>query len=199
MIAQTRLLTIAEFEAQYLNKRYELVRGVPVEMSLTGMLHQIIAATVVAKLWAHVNANHLGYVGSSEGGYILARNPDIIRAADASFIAFEHVPKSGLQDGFFPVPPDLAVEVVSPNDRADAIMEKTEEYLQAGVRLIWMIYPKQRKVLVYRLNGTVQSLTGDDMISGEDVLPGFTLPLNELWPSKPPADQADQPLPEEAA
>ncbi len=196
MIVQDRLLTVENFEAQYLDKRYELLRGVPVEMSTTGMLHQIVSAAIVAKLWTHVTANWLGYVGSSEGGYILARNPDVVRAADASFIAFERVPKSGLQDGFFPVAPDLAVEVVSPNDRADAIMDKIEDYLHAGVQLVWMIYPKQHKALIYRLNGTIQILTGDEAISGEDVLPSFAVPLNDLWPSNPPL----APLtPEEAA
>jgi len=199
MVVQERLLTVEEFETQYLNKRYELVRGVPIAMTPTGMLHQIVSATFVAKLWIHVSANQLGYVGSSEGGYVLSRDPDIVRGADASFIAFERVPKSGLQDGFFPVPPDLAVEVVSPNDRASEIMDKVEEYLQAGVRLVLVIYPKQRKVMIYRLNGTAQILTGDDVISGEDVVPGFLLPLSELWPSEPLSDQtqsASQPTEE---
>jgi Uma2 family endonuclease len=198
-LIETKLMTADEFWLEYEGKPYELIRGIPVrmasnegasiEMSPTGGLHQVVAANCVAILREFVLKNRLGYVGSSEGGYKLTTNPDVIRGTDASFISFARLP-DGIPDGYIPVPPDLAVEVVSPHDRAGDILEKVDEYRAAGTSLVWVIYPKQRQVMVYHSGRDAQLLSGDDRLDGGDVLPGFSVSITELWPSEPPKSQS---------
>ncbi len=183
-----QLLTADEFWAQYEGKRYELVKGVPVAMSPTGGSHQVIAANCVRLLGNFVVEHPIGYVGSSEGGYRLTRNPDILRAPDASFISFKRLSGHSLPDAFFPLAPDLAVEIVSPDDRAAEIAQKVNEYLTYGTRLVWIIYPKQQEVMVYRPGGAAQVLSSDDRLDGGDVLPGFSISIRELWPIVPPTE-----------
>jgi len=180
------LLTAEQFWELYENKPFELINGVPVEMSPTGALHQVVSLNCGAILREFVLKNRLGYVGASEGGYKLATNPDIIRGADASFIRFERV-SGEIPDGYFPVAPDLAVEVVSPGDRASEIMEKVNEYRAAGTPLIWVIYPKLRQVMVYHSGRDAQVLSGTDQLEGGDVLPGFSISITDLWPPEYPA------------
>lgn len=198
-LIETKLMTADEFWLEYEGKPYELIKGIPVrmpsdegsllKMSPTGGLHQVVAANCVAILREFVLKNRLGYVGSSEGGYQLTTNPDVIRGTDSSFISFARLP-DGLPDGYIPVPPDLAVEVVSPHDRAGDILEKVDEYRAAGTSLVWVIYPKQRQVMVYRPGRDAQLLSGDDQLDGGDVLPGLSFSIMVLWPPVPP--QASQ-------
>ncbi|MEX0819029.1 MAG: Uma2 family endonuclease, partial [Pirellulaceae bacterium] len=84
--------------------------------------------------------------------------------------------------GHIRIAPDLAIEVVSPNDLAVYIDGKIDEYLQAGVRLIWVVYPETKHVLIYRAGTTVQRLGVEDELSGEDVLPGFRLAISKIFP-----------------
>ena len=84
--------------------------------------------------------------------------------------------------GWVKIAPDLAVEVVSPNDTAEDLEEKLGDYRTAGVPLIWVIYPELRKVRIIRRDGSASELKEDDMLSGEDVIPGFRCPLREILP-----------------
>ena len=98
-------------------------------------------------------------------------------------------------EGWVKIPPDLAVEVVSPNDSAEDLEEKLDDYRKAGVPLIWVIYPEARMVKVLRRDGPPRELREDDELSGEDVIPGFRCPLREILPRRasagePPATPA---------
>ena len=105
------------------------------------------------------------------------------------------MPGTALHEGYVRFPPDLAVEVVSSNDLANGIQEKVEDYLGAGVRLVWVIYPETGVAQVLRADGTTARLTRDDSLDGEDVLPGFRCRLGDLFPPPPPreagSDEAD--------
>ena len=127
----------------------------------------------------HADATGAGYV-IGEVGFYLARNPDTVRAPDVAFVARERFPH-GLPQEFIDGAPDLAVEVVSPNDSHADVMEKVGEYLDAGTRLVWVASRRTRSVTVHRPDGTAQTLRADDVLSGEDVLPGFQVRVRELF------------------
>ncbi|MBI3303332.1 MAG: Uma2 family endonuclease [Deltaproteobacteria bacterium] len=161
--------------------KYELVEGELIRMPPTGAEHGHIATNAGSLLRNHVKMHDLGVVCAAETGFWLKRNPDIVRAQDASFVAKERIPSEGIPRGYWPFAPDLAVEVISPNDRFDDVQEKVAEYFAAGTRLVWVVHPKTRTVLVYRSLHDVRSLGPDDELSGEDVIPGFTCRVAELF------------------
>jgi Uma2 family endonuclease len=161
--------------------RYELVRGELVCMAATGGRHGIIASRVDYRLRNFVEAHELGEVCAAETGFRLAQNPDTVRAPDVSFIARERLPSGEVPEGYWPFAPDLAVEVVSPSDRSDDVLAKVQEYLRAGTRLVWVFHPRTKAVMVYRANGEVLLVQGQEELSGEEVLPGFHCRVNELF------------------
>jgi Uma2 family endonuclease len=182
--ATTQKLMTAEEASQLstVNRRFELVKGIYIEMSPASALHGKIANRIGFLLTEHVLTNHLGEVTAAETGFILARNPDTVRGADTAFVAKERVPVEGMPDeGYWPLAPDLAVEVISPSDRPDDVQEKVQEYLAAGTRMIWVVYPKTRTVTVYRSLKDVKVLRADEILSGEDVLPGFERKVSDIF------------------
>jgi Uma2 family endonuclease len=122
-------------------------------------------------------------VTAAETGYVLHRSDDgkdTVRAPDVGFVSKARLP-AGLPKGYIPFAPDLAVEVVSPNDKAAEIQTKIGEYLRYGVRLIWVLYPDNQSIVVHTKEGA-RTLTVDDTLDGGDVLPGFSLPVRDLFP-----------------
>ncbi|MGH2351789.1 MAG: Uma2 family endonuclease [Chloroflexota bacterium] len=160
--------------------RYELVRGEVVVMAPPGFEHGGRALTLGFHLQAFVQ-EHGGGVVVVEAGFLLARDPDVVRAPDVAFVSEARLPPPEQRAGFFPGAPDLAIEVVSPNDTATEVLEKVQEYLAAGSRLVWVADARTRRVSVYRADGTVQFLREEDTLSGEDVLPGFTLRVRDIF------------------
>jgi Uma2 family endonuclease len=188
MAIQEQLYTATEFwEMARLpennEKRLELINGVIVELAPSSPKNTVIAAKFVYYLNTHVIPNDLGYVTGADGGFTLG--PYQVRLPDAAFISKERVPE--LTDSFN-VAPDLAVEVVSPNERPTQILNKVSLYLRAGTRLVWVAYPDDRVVDVCRLSPDggvdVQTVTVEGALDGEDVLPGFSLPLKLIFPAE---------------
>jgi Uma2 family endonuclease len=155
--------------------RYELVKGELRKMSPAGSRHGLIAARLIASLLRHVEQEKLGAVYSSETGFLIARDPDSVLAPDASFLRSERALDT---DSYFPGPPDLAVEVISPNDRYSEVQQKTEEWLRAGVRAVIVVDPRRRIVTVHRPSGEIRV---DEILDVEDVVPGWRLPLSKLF------------------
>jgi Uma2 family endonuclease len=114
-------------------------------------------------------------------------DPDKVRRADVSFIRFGRLPKEQPPEGHIRLAPDLAVEVVSPNDLAYDVDSKVEDYLQAGVRLVWVVNPVARTVRVHRPDGPGATLRADDELTGGEVLPGFRCLIRELFILPQPA------------
>ena len=123
----------------------------------------------------------------SEVGYqCFSWKPDRVRRADVSFIAAERYSLDQLsREGYSSIPPDLAVEVISPNDLAKELDEKLEDYLRAGVKLIWVINPETRTLQVYHPDGTSRRLHEADEVSGENVIPGFACSVATFFPAVP--------------
>jgi Uma2 family endonuclease len=182
---QIKLYTVEEFweftTGRDEDKLYELVKGEIREVAGSGGKNTVLGGRMVYFLNNWVIPRKLGHVTGADGSYILHKNvPDTVRIPDAGFISRERLPK--LPTKFIPIPPDLAVEVVSPGDDADELREKITEYLEYGTRLIWVIYPKTRLVDVYRQNhqGAIPKSI-NDVLDGEDVLPGFTLAVKDIF------------------
>jgi Uma2 family endonuclease len=180
MAVQVRMT--AEQLAELTDDRYkksELVKGELIVMSPTGFEHGIVSARIAQILNDFVRARGLGYICGAEMGFILQRNPDTVRAPDVAFVRKEKV--SALPTSFAEFAPDLAVEIVSPADRSSEMEQKISEYLAAGTRLVWVVYPMTKTVYVYGPGRAVQRLSASETLSGEDVLPGFSITVSEFF------------------
>ncbi len=178
MTVQT-LVTADDLACLSDGERYELVRGELRHMSPVGRPHGKFATRLARHLDVFVEAHDLGEV-HVETGFYLEQSPDTVRAPDVAFISKERLATQS-EEGFFTVAPDLAVEIVSPGETADEVQEKVELYLAHGARLVWVLYPHRKMVVVQRADGTAQRLRAGDTLDGEDVLPGFRLALAELF------------------
>lgn len=133
----------------------------------------------------HVEKHSLGWINGADAGYqCFADDPSKVRKPDVSFIRGERLSVADEPSGHCTIAPDLAVEVVSPNDEFSRVSTKVHEYLDAGVSLVWVVDPVGEEVLVYRQAGTRAFLTGKDYLDGEDVVPGFRCRIGDLF--KPP-------------
>ena len=160
---------------------YELSRGMLICMSPSSYLPGRVAGRVMVRLFAFVDQRGLGDVGSSDTGFRLAHDPDTVRAPDAWFVSAERVAGSETLEKFFDGPPDLAVEVLSPSDRFSDVMQKVRDYLEAGTPLTWVFDPRSRVTAIFRPGQPVRFLDEDDTLDGEDILPGFSLPLRDVF------------------
>jgi Uma2 family endonuclease len=174
-------MTAEEFyELDIPNVKLELVRGRVIPMSFPKPRHGVVALRVGARLLDFVEAHRLGYV-FVETGCILARAPDTVRGPDVAFVSFERMAGQDLPDTWWQFAPDLVVEVISPGDRPKQIREKVQDYFAAGARRLGLLYPRSRNVYVLRSPTDVQVLGAGDTLTGEDVLPGFSCPVAELF------------------
>lgn len=160
-------------------KHYELVRGVPRVCEPPGGAHGRLAMHVGALLNEHVQRLGLGSV-LVEAGYVLRRMPDTVRGPDISFISVARLPPDQIPETFIPGAPDLAVEIISPSSRWSEVEERVADYLAGGARLVWLLDPREHRVVVRHPDRPPAVLTENDTLDGEDVVPGFTLPVAEL-------------------
>lgn len=161
--------------------RQELIEGRLHEMEPPGAEHGQVAMRFGALLFAHVDREGLGIVFASEVGFQLASDPDTVRAPDVAFIARERVPATGVPRGYWPGPPDLAVEVVSPNDRWSQVEGKALHWLAAGARAVVVIDPPLRTATVYRSRGDVRILAAGDLLDLADVVPGWSPAVDDVF------------------
>jgi Uma2 family endonuclease len=129
----------------------------------------------------HVRQHNLGAVYAAETGFQLRQDPDTVRAADAAFVARSRIPPEGEPEGYWAIAPDLVVEVVSSSDSATAVQSKVTDWLAAGGRLVWVVYPDTQTVTEYRALTEVRVLTADQTLKGGDVLPGFACGVGEIF------------------
>jgi Uma2 family endonuclease len=164
-------------------RKHELVDG-ELRVSPAGGRHGQVTVELLVRLHLHVCAAHLGVVLDSSTGFRLASRATgryDVRSPDISFVATGRLPDDVAPSGFVELAPDLAVEVLSRDDRRRDVLEKIGEFLDAGTRLVWVVDPASRTAAVYRSTTDVSQLGPDDLLDGADVLPGFSCRLRELF------------------
>ena len=175
------LLTAADVERISLpGKQVELVRGQLVVREPPGTWHGAIAAKLAYYLSDFVHRHGLGLVFAQDTGFKIASDPDTVRAPDVAFVGSERA-EIIRPRGYAEVAPDLLAEILSPDDRPADVLAKVADWLAAGTKIVWVVDPERREVRVYRQDGGLSVLGSNDSLDGEDVLPGFTCPLVQVF------------------
>ncbi|MBI4202488.1 MAG: Uma2 family endonuclease [Chloroflexi bacterium] len=185
MAAPRTLLTADDFYREYSGKegKYELVNGevIPPE-GITpmppGAQHSNTQLETGSRLRTFTRQHRLGTV-LTECGFVL--RPGMVRLPDVAFVRQALIPQEGLPVGFFPGPPDLAIEVVSPSDTAAELEEKVHDYLESGVAQVWLLYPSGQRVHVYTQGKASVWYSAGDTLPGGDLLPGFSVLVGDLF------------------
>lgn len=160
---------------------FELVDGRLQEKTI-GARSEEIAGHVFAALHQFIRAHGLGHLFGSQTAYrCFSHRPRLVRKPDASFVAKGRFLNDQSPDGDISIQPDLVVESISPNDSFEEIEERVNDFLKAGVRLIWIVSPVNKTVLIRRPDKSAAMLDVTDTLSGEDVVPGFSCPVADLF------------------
>jgi len=161
--------------------RLELIRGEVKSMSPTGGTHGYVCLLLGGIIMQFVRTHGLGKAFGAETGFIVGRHPDSVLGADIAFVSRERLKTVENLDKFLPFAPDLAVEVLSPGNTAVEMDEKVALYFGAGSRMVWIVNPKRRTAAVYTSPFDVRILSEEETVDGGEVLPGFRLPLAQLF------------------
>lgn len=160
------------------DKEYEIVDGQPEEKEMGGARHGGVGARLIVRLGSHVESNNLGGVYGADTTYKIGKNE---RLPDVSFVAAERIPAEGEPEGIWNIAPDLAIEIISPNDLWEKVQGKVREYFAAGVRQVWLVSPEYRTITVFQSPTQDKIFTEEDELTCEELLPGFRLRLSELF------------------
>jgi Uma2 family endonuclease len=161
--------------------RRELVRGELRVMMAPGFRHGRVAARIGGLMLTHADSTGCGVTVAAETGFLLATDPDTVRAPDAAFIAKDRADAVGDTAKYWPGAPDLAVEVISPEDRTREVEEKALAWLAAGTIAVLVLDPATQAGTVYRGGGEAQVHTGNDTLDLSDAVPGFSVALAALF------------------
>lgn len=181
-----KLVTAEELLEMSGDRRCELIKGEVIDMAPAGGGHGDVAGHFFAQIYGFVRSRKMGSVFAAETGFVLEVNPDTVRAPDVAFVAKERLlATGGIPDrGYLRVAPALVVEVLSPNDRASDVAEKTQQWLAFGVTSVWIADPRTKSVTVHRVTG-VSRFSREETLRDEPALPGFELQLAEVFPTSP--------------
>jgi Uma2 family endonuclease len=179
MATTTHLVTAEELMQLSGNGRYELVKGELLTMSASGSDHGLITMSLSLVLATHIKNRQLGVAYAAETGFKLEHNPDTVLAPDFAFIRHDRNPPRS--SGYLEMAPDLAVEVNSSTKNRRYVEWKAAQWLSFGVQSVWLVSCKNRTVEVLSANGSRVLFTESDELTDEDVLPGFRVPLSEIF------------------
>ena len=159
-------------------KEYEIVNGIPEEKEMAGARHGRVGARLIIELGHYVVSHDLGVVYGPDTSFKMERNE---RLPDISFVAAERIPEDGDPEGIWQIAPDLAVEVISPNDVYRQVMNKVFDYLDEGVKQVWLIYPERKLLTIYHSLTDSETLTENDTLTCKELLPGFSCKVGDLF------------------
>ena len=155
---------------------FEYVKGELVPMPAASIRHGAISIRIIRYLDSYVHQNNLGHLYTAETSFKVG---DRVLKPDVAFVSIERM--TGDEDKGFPIPPDLAIEVVSPSDIQSRVIGKVHAYLDAGTRCVWVIEPDSQTITVYYCETDIKKLSIDDTLTGNDVVPGFSCPVELLF------------------
>ena len=174
-------MTVAEFERMVFEHPVDLVKGEVVEMPPAGSQHGRIAINIGFLIESWCRENRSGIVLGNDAAIVIQTDPDTVRGADVSFLCEARIPADGLPAGALRIPPDLVIEVLSPSDRWENVLEKVLEYQAIGVREVWVVNGARRVVDVFRADASPKRFHAADEIRSPDVLPGFSAFVTEFF------------------
>jgi Uma2 family endonuclease len=182
-VSQPKLMTAEEFMAADLGEgQFELVRGEVVEVPPAMPEHGRTCGNAYFIVETYGRQSGLGYGLANDTAVVTERGPDTVRGADVCFYTHARWPRSQLGNALPPVPPDLVVEVVSPGNRPGEIHTKIDEYLEVGVSLVWVVYPKRRQVAVYRRGEEEPAFYKEgEFLENIPELPGFRCAVADFF------------------
>ncbi|MGD0383323.1 MAG: Uma2 family endonuclease [Thermoguttaceae bacterium] len=160
--------------------RCELVCGELIRMTPAGFKHGLIVINLSSLLDNFVKSHNLGKITGAETGFHIQRAPDTVRAPDVAFIRMDRLPEEPPK-GYFDGPPDLAVEVLSPNDRASEVQKKIRDWLNAGCCAVWIVDPETKSVTIYKSTHDIIVLNTSDKLDDLFLLPGFSATVSEIF------------------
>ncbi len=160
--------------------RCELVRGELIMMSPGGEEHGLIILNIAGPLWIYASRTGLGRTYGAETGFHVGHDPDTVRAPDVAFVRQGRIALP-FRKGFFAGAPDLAVEVVSPSDRQGEVLAKAQSWLEAGCRVVWVVDPRSQTVRVFQSGSQPRVLGLPDTLTGDPLLPGFSLAVADIF------------------
>ncbi len=187
MIVEKQFISAEDFwevmqQPEYADRMVELVEGEIVDMPLPSPIHAVVLISLSTALNNYVKQNRLGRVLGGDAPFVLERSPegkDTLRGIDIAFVSTERL-SGRLPRKPLTIAPDLAVEVISPSNKAEDIEKKIQQLLKAGTELIWIVYPELQSVTVHSADGSI-TLTQADMLSGGEILPDFAIPVREIF------------------
>jgi len=181
MVTAAKLVTIKDYEALAEDAPFELIRGVLHEVAATKYIHIVITGAFAGFLFVYSRETMPGKVLTGEGGYLLERNPDTLIIPDVAFIRAERLPPQSAKNDWTRIAPDVAVEVKSPSNTQQEIAGKVAIYLAGGVSLVWVADTDHETITAHYADGLVQVYRVGDILDGGDVLPGFRVPVAEIF------------------
>lgn len=183
MATRARITAKDLWESPEGDRRQELVDGRIIEMGPPGAMHGRVVSRISTRLSEHVNRAGSGEVLVGDVGFVLnlPADPERVRAPDVAYVSRARLPEGEVPDGYLTGAPDLAVEVLSPSDDPIDVQQKVQDFLAAGALLVWIVAPRARTVTVYRPDGSARFLRDQEVLDGEQILPGLAVPLTELF------------------
>ncbi len=160
------------------DKEYEIVNGIPEEKEMAGAGHGRVGAKLLARLSMFAEENDLGVVYGPDTTFKVGVND---RLPDISFVAIERIPEIGDPEGQWQLSPNLAVEVVSPTDFHEKVINKVLEYLESGVAQVWLVSPEHKTITIYYSLTAVKVLGENDVLTCQELLPGFSCRISDLF------------------
>ncbi|NQV26001.1 MAG: Uma2 family endonuclease [Rhodopirellula sp.] len=174
-----KLVTAVSLFENHPKQRCELIKGEIHLMSPAGSEHGWVVMNVAGPVMIFVRDHKLGYTFGAETGFVIERDPDTVRAPDVAFVSAERI-KDRPSAQFFPGPPDLAVEVLSPSDTASEVQEKAEAWLNSGCQEVWLIDPRRQTAT--KLTPSEDSIIQQTVVTlTTSLLPGFSLAVADLF------------------
>jgi len=161
--------------------RRELVRGEVLVIPPSDAERGAVVAEIGWLLGRHTRPRNLGQMFAAGTGFVLARNPDTVRAPDVAFVRKQLIDAEGIPATFFSGPPDLAVEVLSPSDRVGEVEAKVADWLAHGTLVVWVVNPRQSTVAVHRPGEAPQLLAAHDDLTDADLLAGFKVRVGDFF------------------
>lgn len=182
MTVQEKLVSADEFDAfvmrpENAGRLFELVGGEIIEV-VSNPYSSKIGSRVTTFIGMYLLQNDIGHLTGADGGYIVSGERYI---PDVAFISYARQPELAYHEGYIPIAPDLAVEVLSPGNTEDELAVKIANYLAAGT-VVWVFKPVERRAIVFRPGQPTQTLDINGVLDGGSVLPGFTLPVKDIFP-----------------